>query len=180
MKRAGPGSMGKKLKLYKDESRPEDKGRIYVFFQLAGEKYAVGIDIAEEILKPKEITEIPHTPDFLIGVLNLRGKIVPVVDLRLRFGLTENELSKSTRIIVAAYKDQPIGLLVDAVLSVQPIPDSKIESTPEMISSAIDSDYFDGVANIDGQMIIILNLNKALRKTMRNLPAHGRAVALMD
>ena len=153
---------GNKLKIYKDHSEVE--GSNYVFFLLSGEKYAVGIESVQEIIKPKEITEIPHMPGFLRGVVNLRGKIVPVIDLRTRFNLPASELTKSARIVVVRRQDQVLGLLVDAVLSVQPIPESKIEAVPEMLSGPVASSFFDGVANLDNVIIAIIDLGKTLRK----------------
>lgn len=170
-KNARPGRSGKKLKLYKDKGRTEDPGRDHVFFSLADERYAVSIEFAQEILKPTEITGIPHTPDFMCGVVNLRGKIVPVIDLRLRFGLSPHGITKNTRIIVVQQQEQPIGLLVDSVLAVQPIADKKIEPAPDMISGAAHADFFQGIANLDNTVIIILDLEKTLKKPPRNLPA---------
>jgi purine-binding chemotaxis protein CheW len=153
---------GNRLKTYKDQS--EIKGRNFVFFLLTGEKYAVGIESVQEIIKPKEITEIPHTPGYLRGVVNLRGKIVPVIDLRMRFGLPGSELTKAARIVVVRCQEQVLGLLVDAVLSVQPIPENKIETTPEMLSGPVSSNFFDGIANLDNVIVAIIDLAKTLRK----------------
>ena len=155
---------GTHRKLFKKKIQPEDQGRIYVFFSLGDEAYAVGIDRAREILKPKDITEIPHTPDYLCGVVNLRGKIVPVVDLRRRFGMPRAQFTKASRIIIVHYGQQDIGLLVDAVTSVQVIPDTHIDSAPEMLSSAIAADYINSIANLDGVIVIIIDLDRALKK----------------
>lgn len=148
----------------KREERIEDSGDIYVLFALAGENYALGIEYAREILKPKDITEIPFTPTYVKGVINLRGKIVPVIDLRLRFDLAEKELAKETRIIIGRRDEQDIGMLVDRVIAVQTIPDSTIEPTPEMISRAVNADFFAGVANIEETVFAILDIEKTLRK----------------
>jgi len=153
---------GNRLKIYKDQS--ESEGRNFVFFLLTGEKYAVCIESVQEIIKPKEITEIPHTPSYLRGVVNLRGKIVPVIDLRMRFGLPGSELTKAARIVVVCCQEQVLGLLVDAVLSVQPIPENKIETTPEMLSGPVASNFFDGIANLDNVIVAIIDLVKTLRK----------------
>jgi len=167
---------GNKLKIYRDRDQLENEGRNYVFFLLSGETYAVSIEYVQEIIKPKEITEIPHTPEFLRGVVNLRGKIVPVIDLRRRFGLPGNEITKSTRIVVVRSQEQVIGLLVDSVMSVQPIHEKKIEAVPDMLSGPVDSDFFDGVANLDGVIVILIDLKKALRKPPKILSAQSESL----
>lgn len=166
--------MGKKLKLYKNESQIEDPGSDFVIFLLCDETYALNINTVNEILKPKEVTEIPGTPEFLHGVVNIRGKIVPVIDLRLRFAMKAKEVTKVTRIVVVHQEDQHIGLMVDEVLSVQPIPDMRIEEAPEMLAGNIDSDFFQGIANMDNNIVSILNLEKILRKPGQNLSISNR------
>jgi purine-binding chemotaxis protein CheW len=163
--------LGNKLKIYRDKDQPELEGRNHVFFLLSGEKYAISIESAQEIIKPKEITEIPHTPAFLRGVVNLRGKIVPVIDLRTRFGLAGSGITKTSRIVVVRSQDQVIGLLVDAVLSVQPIPEKKVEAVPEMLSGPVASDFFKGIANLDGTVVAIIDLSKTLRKPPKDVAA---------
>lgn len=166
--------MGKKLKLYKNESQIEDLGSDFVIFLLCDETYALNISSVNEILKPKEATDIPGTPEYLYGVVNIRGKIVPVIDLRLRFALKAKEVTKLTRIVVVQQEEQHIGLMVDAVLSVQPIPDRRIEEAPEMLAGNIDSDFFEGIANLDNNIISILNLEKILRKPGQSLSISNR------
>lgn len=168
---------GNRLKIYRDE--PEIEGRNHVFFLLSGEKYAVGIESVQEIIKPKEITGIPHTPDYLRGVVNLRGKIVPVIDLKMRFGLPGSELSKSARIVVVRRQDQVLGLLVDAVLSVQPIPDKKIEPAPEILSGPVDSSFFEGIANLDNVIVAIIDLSKTLRKPVKDHKRNSQSEGLV-
>ncbi|MFA6450468.1 MAG: chemotaxis protein CheW [bacterium] len=168
---------GNRLKSYKDQS--EIEGRNFVFFLLTSEKYAVRIDSVQEIIKPKEITEIPHTPAYLRGVVNLRGKIVPVIDLRLRFGLPGCELAKAARIVVVRRQDQVLGLLVDAVLAVQPIPDSKIEPVPDILSGPVSSNFFEGIANLDNVMVAIIDLAKTLQKTHKDHNRQKQTEGLM-
>jgi len=164
---------GKKPKFHRSVQHHEDGGRLYVRFELAGEKYAIPIDSIQEILKPQNLTEIPHTPDFLSGVVNLRGKIVPVVDLRLRLELPCSEIKKSSRIIVVRGQDQFIGLLVDSVAEVCPIAKSRIEQASPIISGPVSTDYFDGIANLDNDIVAILDLKKVLRKPKKNITSQA-------
>jgi len=163
-------NINRKIKLYRERTHFEDKGRDFVLFRLQDETYAVSIDYAQEILKPKELTEIPFTPDFITGVVNLRGKIVPVVNLRRRFGMPDVGIGRSTRIVVVRHREQDVGLLVDSVPAVQMVPDSKIETTPDIVEGSIDKDYFLGIANLDAGIVTILDLDKAIRKQARNMP----------
>jgi purine-binding chemotaxis protein CheW len=167
----------KKVHLQSDADSLEGKGLEYVVFALGAEKFAVGIESIQEILKPQNVTEIPHTPDFLVGVINLRGKIVPVVDLRQRLGMSAKEVGKSSRIIVAIHQSQAIGMLVDSVLAVQPVATKRIERASPLISGAVDSDYFEGIANLGNYIVTILDVKKVLNKPSRGLPARALVYA---
>lgn len=160
---------GKKPRFHRSADHHEDSGRLFVRFELAAEKYAIPIDSVQEILKPQNLTEIPHTPDFLSGIVNLRGKIVPVVDLRLRLDLPQCEIKKSTRIIVIRGQEQFIGLLVDAVAEVCPIAKASIEVVSPIISGQVNSDYFEGIANIGDDIVALLDLKKVLLKPKKNI-----------
>ncbi|MFH1540067.1 MAG: chemotaxis protein CheW [bacterium] len=169
-KLAKPRETGKKLKLSRHEKHADAEGRLYVRFKLAEETYGVPISSVQEIIKPKQITEIPHTPDFLCGVVNLRGKIVPVIDLRMRLGLPTGEITKFTRIVIVRFKEQVIGMLVDSVIEVRPIAEEKIEAASPLIAGPVDSDFFEGVANLDERIVIILDIGKVLKKPTLSLP----------
>jgi purine-binding chemotaxis protein CheW len=119
----------------------------------------VGIDAVHEIVKVPDITEVPDAPAFLEGVINLRGKIVPVVDLRKRMRLDGKEKTKSSRVLITENDGRLVGLLVDAVSEVLKLPPDAVEAPPEMISS-VGIEYITGVAKVAGSLIILLNLKK--------------------
>ncbi len=132
-----------------------------VVFSIGKELYGVGIEAVHEIVKVPDITEVPDAPAFLQGVINLRGKIVPVVDLRKRMRLEGKEKTKSSRVLITENDGRLIGLLVDAVSEVLKVPPESVEAPPEMVSS-VGVEYITGVAKVDGGLIILLNLGKVL------------------
>ena len=115
-----------------------------VVFTLANETYGVDISTVNEIIRMQEITEVPMTPDFVEGVINLRGRIVPVIDLRKRFNLEMAEVTQSSRIIVVELNDITVGMIVDSVSEVLRLPKENTEPTPPMVSG-VDSAYLKGV-----------------------------------
>ncbi len=132
-----------------------------VVFNIGKELYGVGIESVHEIVKVPDITEVPDAPVFLQGVINLRGKIVPVVDLRKRMNLEGKEKTKSSRVLITENDGRLIGLLVDAVSEVLKVPPEAVEAPPDMISS-VGVQYITGVAKVEGSLIILLNLGKVL------------------
>ncbi|MHB8880646.1 MAG: chemotaxis protein CheW [Thermodesulfovibrionales bacterium] len=134
----------------------------FVVFSIGKEFYGVGIEAVQEIVRVPEITEVPDAPVFLEGVINLRGKIVPVIDLRKRFRLKGREKTRSTRVLIADNSGSLVGLLVDTVSEVLKIQPEAIEEPPQMIS-AVGVEYITGVAKMDAGLIIILDLKHVLR-----------------
>lgn len=132
-----------------------------VVFDLATEAYGIDISTAREIIRMQEITKVPGTADFVEGVINLRGKVIPVLDLRKRLGLTVGEQSEDTRIVVVAIAGQDIGVVVDAVTEVLRISNDLVEPLPSMTTSA-DVEYLRGIAKLDNRLIILLDLDKVL------------------
>ena len=132
-----------------------------VVFDLADEGYGVDISAVREIIRLQEITRVPRTPEFVEGVINLRGKVIPVIDLRKRFGLTVEAESQDNRIVVVDIGDQDIGVVVDAVTEVLRIPTDSVEPPASVITTA-DSDYLLGIAKLDSRLIILLDLRKVL------------------
>ncbi len=130
-----------------------------VVFNIGKELYGVGIESVHEIVKVPDITEVPDAPAFLKGVINLRGKIVPVVDLRMRMKLDGKEKTKSSRVLITENDGRLVGLLVDAVSEVLKVNPEAVEAPPEMISS-VGIEYITGVAKVEGNLIILLNLKK--------------------
>lgn len=133
-----------------------------VSFNLDSEEFGVDIGVVQEIVRMPEITKVPRSPEFVEGVVNLRGKIIPVVDLRKRFGLPVTEATKSTRIIVVAVSGRTIGMIVDGVSEVMRISSEAVEPTPEMVASSVDATYLKGIAKLDGRLLILLDLNLVL------------------
>lgn len=132
-----------------------------VVFTLADEHYGVDIAAVNTIIRMQEITGIPRTPKFVEGVINLRGSIIPVIDLRKRFGLDEGELTKASRIVVVEASGQMIGLTVDSVAETLRLPVDSIEP-PSPVVVSVDSEYISGVGKIESRLVILLDLDKVL------------------
>jgi purine-binding chemotaxis protein CheW len=132
-----------------------------VTFQLGQEEYGIEIASVQEIIRATDITPVPGAPDHVRGVINLRGKIIPVVDLRTRFALPQTEASDARRIVVVELKEKRIGMLVDSVSQVIRIPAGVVEEMPEEAVNVTEN-FIKGVGKLDNRLIIILDLNKAL------------------
>ena len=132
-----------------------------VVFNIGKELYGVGIESVHEIVKVPDITQVPDAPRFLEGVINLRGKIIPVVDLRKRLNLQGKDRNKSSRVLITENEGRLIGLLVDAVSEVLKLHPDAIEAPPEMVS-AIGVEYITGVAKVGERLVILLALQKVL------------------
>lgn len=132
-----------------------------VVFQIGKELYSVGIDSVHEIVRIPCVTEVPDAPPFLEGVINLRGRVIPVIDLRKKLGLPAAEWNKSTRVLITENAGAMVGLLVDAVAEVKKLPPESVDAPPEMIA-AVGIEYITGVAKVDDMLIILLDLRKVL------------------
>lgn len=133
-----------------------------VAFHLAGETYGVDIALINEIIRMSEITSIPRTPPEVEGIINLRGKIVPIVDLRKRMELPAVPQTSATRIIVLAFDEHIVGIIVDRVEGVVRLSDSDIESPSHLITRR-EQDYVRAVGKTNDQLVILLNIQKVLR-----------------
>ncbi len=135
----------------------------FITFQLAEELYGIDILKVEEIQRMKEIslTRVPQVEDFIEGIVNLRGNVIPVVDLRNRFGLEDKEIDKQTRIIVVNIKDRSLGFLVDRVNEVIDVDQEAIDDPPEEISR-IDAFFIQGIARHEEELVIILEIESIL------------------
>lgn len=137
----------------------------YLTFTLADESYGIGILKVKEIIGMMSITPLPKTPDFVTGVINLRGKVIPVIDLRLKFSIEAREYTERTCIIVVEVdsRDQTllIGIIVDSVSEVMNISKDDIEQTPDF-GSRLDTEYIMGMAKADSGVKILLNIDKVL------------------
>jgi len=132
-----------------------------VIFMLAQEYYGVGIASVDSIIKLQPITAVPRAPSFVEGVTNLRGKVLPVIDLRKRFDLPAAEPTRESRIVVAEMDNSAVGMLVDAVSEVLHVSDEAIEP-PSPIVTTVDSGFITGIAKVDEQLIILLDLGRVL------------------
>jgi len=137
----------------------------YLTFLLGDEMFAIGILSIREIIEYGFVTEVPMTPPFIRGVLNLRGAVVPVVDLAVRFGRPAREGTKRTCIVIveieSAQGSQAMGVVVDAVNEVLDIPGSEIEPPPEF-GARIRNDFIQGMGKINGKFVVILDANRIL------------------
>ena len=132
-----------------------------VIFRVGNEDFGIDISAVEGIVKLQEITKIPQAPSYMEGITNLRGAVLPVIDLSKRFGQSAQETTRETRIVVAFAGDTKLGMIVSAVSEVLTIDDSVIEPPPPL-ASGISSEYIVGVAKIDHRLVILLDLSKVL------------------
>ncbi len=132
-----------------------------VSFKIGEEEFGVEILAVQEIIRMIEITRVPNSPHFVEGVINLRGKVIPVVNLRNRLGLPPMEYSKSTRIIVVELEKKTVGFIVDSVSEVLRISTIVTEPPPQMVGR-VDSEYIMAVGKLEDRLVILLDLNRIL------------------
>ncbi len=139
-----------------------------VTFTLGREEFGVEILKVQEIIRMMGITRVPKAPDFVEGVINLRGKVIPIIDLRKRFGLQAQSHDKMTRIVVVEINDAVVGFIVDAVSEVLRIPVDTVEPAPPLVAG-IESEYISGVGKLADRLLILLDLNRLLSDQEQNL-----------
>jgi purine-binding chemotaxis protein CheW len=144
-----------------EQKKAIDSSMKYVSFALEREEYALPISQIQEINRVIDITRVPNSPDHILGVINLRGRIIPVLDLKHRLRIGDTNIGKSSRIVVVENGPKLLGLLVDGVSQVLDILSSQIEAAPEEVVP-IDGNYIKGVGKLDNRMIIILELEKII------------------
>jgi purine-binding chemotaxis protein CheW len=132
-----------------------------VTFSIEDEEFGVEILKVQEIIRMLEITRVPRAPQFVEGVINLRGKVIPIIDLRKRFGLETRPHDKNTRIIVIEINAMIVGFVVDSVSEVLRIPANTIEPPPPVVSG-FDSEYISGVGKLQDRLLILLDLDRLL------------------
>ncbi len=135
-----------------------------VTFQLMGEVFGLPILSVREIIRLTDITPVPQAPPFLEGVINLRGQILPVVDLRKRFGLSGNEHTSDTRVVIAEVGKHSIGLVVDSVSQVSRVPESTVAPPPPLVAGGIGAEYIKGIAHHNDQMLILVDLDRVFNQ----------------
>ncbi|PWB70705.1 chemotaxis protein CheW [candidate division GN15 bacterium] len=130
-----------------------------VSFNLGSEEFGIDILKVQEINRMVEITRVPQAPHYVEGVINLRGKVIPVIDLRTKFGLSSKERDKNSRIVVCDVKGDIIGMVVDAVSEVLRIPGSTVEPPPAIVTGA-DRHYISGVVKLEGRLLLFLDISR--------------------
>lgn len=138
-----------------------------VTFKIGEEEFGVDILKVQEIIRMMPITKVPNAPDFVEGVINLRGKVIPVIDMRRRFGMAGTAHDSQTRIEVMDLQGQIVGFVVDAVCEVLRIKESTIEPPPPVVAG-IGSEYMRGVGKLEDRLLILLDLDKLLSENELN------------
>jgi len=144
-----------------EKSQETDPITQWVTFMLEGEKYGINVMQVKEVLRNIEIAPVPGAPDYILGIINLRGNVVTVIDTRKRFALPERELEEESRIIIIETDEQVIGLLVDGIAEVADIPKSEIEITPN-VGNDESSRYILGVHSNNGELLILVEIERLL------------------
>ena len=151
--------------LIDDDAEVDIDQQQWLTFSLGDEEYALELEVVNEIIKPRDVTDIPRVPGFIRGIISLRGIIVPVFDLRGRLNIGTVEPGSTTRIVVCQQDEKLAGLLVDSINQVVTIPSSRIEPPPTVLSG-LDRDFVEGVGRIDGRMLILLHLTNVINVEM--------------
>jgi len=133
----------------------------WVTFRLADEIYGINVMQVQEVLRVSEIAPVPGAPHYVLGIINLRGNVVTVIDTRIRLGLPTAEVTDATRIVIIESARHVVGILVDCVAEVVDLPTSDVESAPN-VGNDESAKYIQGVASRDGELLILVDLNKLL------------------
>lgn len=138
-----------------------------VSFNVGNEEFGVDILCVQEINRMLQITKVPNAPEFVDGVINLRGKVIPVIDLRQKLGMPRKEHDKNTRIIVVEVNNKTVGFIVDAVREVLRIP-SEITEAPPDIAAGVNSEFIKSVGKLEDRLLILIDLEKILSVNEKN------------
>lgn len=139
----------------------DDQVLQYVTFRLDDETYGIGVMQIQEVLRYTEIAPVPGAPDYVLGIINLRGNVVTVIDTRRRFGLVDQDVTDATRIVVMESSNQVMGILVDSVAEVVYLKTSEIETAPN-VGNEESAKFIQGVCNKNGELIILVEFDKML------------------
>lgn len=147
-----------------DSSNKEEQGDLtqWVTFIIDAEKYGISVESIREVIKPTEIAPVPGAPDYVLGITNLRGNVVSILDARSKFGLAPISFTDETKVLIVDTEAQAVGIAVDKIASVIYIPKRAIESAPD-VGTDKSSQYIQGVAHQDDELIILIELDKILR-----------------
>jgi len=151
-----------------------------VVFMLNEEEFACDINNVREVVKMLKVTPLPKSIDFVEGVINMRGEVIPVIDLRKRFGMDEAERNDANRIIIAEVEDQMFGLIVDSVSEVARIPNDQVQDAPNQVAGGR-TELIAGVGKIDERMLIILDIDRILsteeKVALEDISQTGKEIA---
>lgn len=147
-----------------DDEEKENQDNKYLTFDISYEVYGINIGDITEIIEIQKITEVPDMPGFVRGIINLRSKVIPVIDLRLRFGMEKRKYDDRTCIVIVKINDALIGFIVDRVLEVIDIPDSDIDSPPQFKSNLNHEKYVIGIGKVGGEVKILLDVGKIIHQ----------------
>ena len=139
----------------------EDEIIQWVTFRLDGEVYGINVMQVQEVLRVTEIAPVPGAPDYVMGIINLRGNVVTVIETRKRFGLQSGEIDDSSRVVISEAGGYVVGILVDSVAEVVDLKRSEIESSPN-VGNEESSKYIEGVATHNDNLLILVDINKLL------------------
>jgi len=157
-----------------------DSSEQYLTFMLAGEEYGVDILRVQEIKGWDKVTRIPHTPDYVLGVINLRGAVVPILDLRRRFGLETIDFGPTTVVIVvrvmSGLAERTVGVVVDAVSEVYNVDAADTKPPPDVCGS-VDTVFVKALATVEEKMLILLDIDRLIGNSIADEPAPGAAAA---
>ena len=149
------------MSTYEAKGAVEDPVLQWVTFRLDNETYGINVMQVQEVLRYTEIAPVPGAPPYVLGIINLRGNVVTVIDTRLRFGLSQTETNDQTRIVIIETENQVVGILVDAVAEVVYLRQSEIETAPN-VGNEESARFIQGVCNKNGELIILVEFEKML------------------
>lgn len=155
--------MSKDNRAIKNETDVDSNDEVlqWVTFQLEQETYGINVMQVQEVLRYSEIAPVPGAPSYVLGIINLRGNVVTVIDTRLRFGLQTTEVTDNSRIVIIESEQQVIGILVDSVAEVVYLKSSEIDSAPN-VGTDESARFIQGVSNRDDELLILVDLDKML------------------
>lgn len=139
----------------------DDEVLQWVTYRLGDETYGINVMQVQEVLRHTEIAPVPGAPDYVLGIINLRGNVVTVIDTRSRFGLPEGEITDNTRIVIIEADEQVLGIMVDSVAEVVYLKSSEIDSAPN-VGTEESTKFIQGVSNRDDELLILVDLNRML------------------
>ena len=148
-----------------------------VSFHVGDEEFGLDILRVQEIIRIQPLTRVPNLPDYIDGVINLRGKVIPVIGLRKRLGLDKQSADKRTRIVVVDVHGQVLGFVVDSVSEVLRIHTDTVEATPRL--GKVDRDYISGVGKLDSRLLLLLDLEQLMSESEITEATHGKTVSNM-